>query len=86
MHSSPACLSHAATLAFALQEVRQLVQHHFSDERPFELPLVTKLYVLRKQASASHSLHSGCSERSAEEEEEEASHALQHHTRTRLTW
>jgi hypothetical protein len=35
------------------QEVRLLVSRHFGDETPFELPLVSKLYVLRQNSSDS---------------------------------
>jgi uncharacterized membrane protein YgcG len=46
-----------------LQEVARLVQQHFGEDRPFELPLVTKLYVLRKQpaTAAAHAHSSGSS-------------------------
>jgi hypothetical protein len=45
------------------QEVARLVQQHFGEQRPFELPLVTKLYVLRKQAAtaAAHAHGGGSS-------------------------
>jgi hypothetical protein len=45
-----------------LQEVARLVQQHFGDSEPFELPLVTKLYVLRSQAAAAPAhAHGSCS-------------------------
>jgi hypothetical protein len=60
-----------------LQEVARLVQQHFGEQQPFELPLVTKLYVLRKQpaaaAAAAHSNGSSssrCSSRSGGGDEE----------------
>jgi hypothetical protein len=46
-----------------LQEVARLVQQHFGEQCPFELPLVTKLYVLRKQpaTAAAHAHSNGSS-------------------------
>jgi hypothetical protein len=68
------CRLHAVLL---LQEVARLVQQHFGEQRPFELPLVTKLYVLRKQpataaahAHSSDSSSSRCSSRSGGGDEE----------------
>lgn len=43
------------------QEVARLVQQHFGEARPFELPLVTKLYVLRSQPAAAAAAHCGSS-------------------------
>ncbi|WIA23201.1 hypothetical protein OEZ86_010091 [Tetradesmus obliquus] len=50
----------SATRKHFHREVARLVQQHFGEARPFELPLVSKLYVLRSQpAAAAVAAHCG---------------------------